>query len=186
MKAPDLTQLLNAAAAGDQQAQKAAIDSLYEQLRQIALQQLGRSGGCNDSHVSATALVNEAYLRVFGHAQPHWQNRQHLLAVTAQAMRNLLIDDLRRRQAAKRPPDEERLQLTEIAESLGDEVPADDLHDALERLKRLDPRQAQIVDLRFFVGLTAEEIAEAMGISTATVQREWRMAKAWLKRELED
>lgn len=185
MKDTDLTLLLNAAAEGDRDAEAMAITRLHEQLRSIARQQLGRGPRAGDHGVSATVLVNEAYLRVFGHAQPRWQNREHLLAVTAQAMRNLLIDDLRRRQAAKRPQDEERLQLTEIAESLGDEVPADDLHDALEQLKRLDPRQAQIVDLRFFVGMTSEEIAEAIGISTATVQREWRMARAWLKRELE-
>lgn len=182
--AADITRLLNAATNGDPAALDQALQRMYQALHQLAAGQLNKEHG--NPMFSATMLVNEAYLRVFADSTPpNWENRGHLLGVAAHAMRQVLIDHARRRKAAKRPQDQDRIQLTEIADSLGAEVEVDDLEAALDRLMALDPRQARIVEMRFFVGLTAEQIGAALGLSPATVQREWRMARAWLQRELE-
>ena len=181
--ASDVTRLLHEAASGDHAAMDEAMRRLYQSLRSLAVSQINheRPGAM----LSATMLVNEAWLQVFADATPpEWQSRQHLLAVSARAMRQVLIDYARRRKAAKRPQDEDRIQLAELTSSLGADLEPDDLEAALERLARLDPRQARIVDMRFFAGLTGEQIAAATNLSTATVQREWRMARAWLQREL--
>jgi RNA polymerase sigma factor (TIGR02999 family) len=118
-------------------------------------------------------------------APPQWESRGHLLGIAAHARRQALIDHARRRKVAKRPQDRNRVQLTEIAESLASPVEADDLAQALDRLATLDARQANTVEMRFFVGLTGEQISPALGVSSAIVQREWRMARAWLRRELQ-
>lgn len=178
-----VTQLLKDASAGDSRAMDAVMREMYHALHQLASAALRREQG--DPMLSATMLVNEAWVRLFGgSSRPDWENSGHLLGVAAHAMRQVLIDQARRRKAGKRPQDEDRLQLTEIADSLGNDVEPDDLEAALDRLAALDERQARIVDMRFFVGLTGEQIAAATGLSTATVQREWQMARAWLRREL--
>lgn len=179
----DVTRLLHAAAAGNPAAMDEAMRRLYGALHGLAASQLLRER--QGATLSSTMLVNEAWLQVFVDGiPPTWENRGHLLAVSARAMRQVLIDHARRRKAGKRPQDEFRLQLTEVTDSLGTDVELDELESALERLAQLDERQARIVDMRFFVGLTGEQIAAATGLSTATVQREWRMARAWLQREL--
>jgi RNA polymerase sigma factor (TIGR02999 family) len=179
----EITHLLQAAAAGESAAMDQVVQGLYQALHQLAASQLGRER--DDPMLSATVLINEAWIKLFaGAALPPLENRGHLLGLAAHAMRQVLIDHARRRMSAKRPQDQDRLQLTEVAESLGEEVEPDALEAALERLAALDPRQARIVDMRFFAGLTGEQIAAATGLSTATVQREWRMARAWLRREL--
>ena len=187
----EVTHLLHAAAAGNPAAMDEAMRRLYGALHGLAASQLVRER--QGVTLSSTMLVNEAWLQVFVDGiPPDWENRGHLRAVSARAMRQVLIDHARRRKAGKRPQEENRLQLTEVtvslgsevAESLGEEVEPDALEDALNRLASLDERQARIIDMRFFAGLTGEQIAAATGLSTATVQREWRMARAWLQREL--
>ena len=179
----NVTQLLQAARDGDVAALDEALRRMYAALHRLAAAQL--RGEYGERTLSATALVNEAYLRVFaGAGTPAWENHGHLLGVAARAMRQVLIDAARRRKAAKRPQEVDRLALTEIASSLAGTPEPDELDTALDRLEALDARQARIVEMRFFVGLDAIQIGAALGISSATVQREWRMARAWLKREL--
>lgn len=180
----NVTRLLQAAADGEPAAMDRVVQEMYQALHHLAAAQLGRER--DDPMLSATVLINEAWLKLFANAQlPPLENRGHLLGMAAHAMRQVLIDHARRRMSAKRPQDQDRLQLTEIAESLGEEVEPDALEAALDQLAKLDERQARIVDMRFFAGLTGEQIAAATGLSTATVQREWRMARAWLRRELD-
>jgi RNA polymerase sigma factor (TIGR02999 family) len=180
----EVTQLLHAARSGDREALDEALRRMYDALHRLADEQLRQDR--NERTLSATALVNEAYLRVFvGASLPQWESRGHLLGVTARAMRQVLIDAARRRKAAKRPQLRDRINLTEVVSSLAGEVEPDALDDALNRLEVIDARQARIVEMRFFVGLTAEQIGAALEISPSTVQREWRLARAWLQRELE-
>lgn len=179
----DVTRLLQEASAGSAPAMEEAMRQLYQGLHRLAASQLSREQP--HTMLSATMLVNEAWLQVFADATPpDWQSRSHLLAVSARAMRQVLIDHARHRKAAKREHQKLPLELGELTSVLGADLEMDDLEDALKRLAQLDERQALIVDLRFFVGLTGEQIAAATQLSTATVQREWRMARAWLEREL--
>jgi len=179
----DVTQLLQAASQGDGAALEEVLRRMYTALHRLASAQLRHEHG--ERTLSATALVNEAYLRVFaGTGTPAWKSQGHLLGVAARAMRQVLVDAARRRKAAKRPQDADRLSLTEIAGSLAGTPDADELESALDRLEAIDARQARIVEMRFFVGLDAAQIGAALGVSATTVQREWRMARAWLKREL--
>lgn len=180
----DVTQLLQLAQSGDDHAMDEALRQMYYALRSVALDQLRQNR--SERTLNATALVNEAYLKVFGgNHPPAWESRGHLLGVASRAMRQVLIDAARRRKAAKRPQFDDRINLTEIASSLTGEVEPEALDEALDRLGELDPRQARIVEMRFFVGLSAEQIGSALGVSPSTVQREWRLARAWLQRELE-
>lgn len=180
----EVTRLLQRAQSGDADALDEALRQMYGALHGLAHAQLRQNR--SERTLSATALVNEAYLKVFGGQDtPAWENRGHLLGIAARAMREVLIDAARRRQAAKRPQDADRMQLTEVAAELSGEVDYAALAESLDLLESLDPRQAQVVTLRFFVGLNAEQISTALGISPATVQREWRLARAWLQRELE-
>jgi RNA polymerase sigma factor (TIGR02999 family) len=179
----EVTRLLRDAQSGDPRAMDEALRQMYYALHGVAQDQLRQNR--SERTLSATALINEAYLKVFGSRQPPaWESRGHLLGVVARAMRQVLIDAARRRKAAKRPQPEQRIDLTEIATSLSGEVEPEALDEALDRLGEIDPRQAQIVELRFFVGLSAEQIGAALEISPSTVQREWRLARAWLQREL--
>ncbi|MBD8880379.1 MULTISPECIES: ECF-type sigma factor [Rhodanobacter] len=179
----EVTRLLHDAQAGDPAALNEALRQMYDALRGIARAQL--SGEQMERTLSATALVNEAYLKVFGGSQPpDWASRRHLLGVAARAMREVLVDSARRRNAAKRPQEADRLQLTEISMELSDGVDYGALVECLDMLATLDRRQADIVAMRFFMGMSVEQIAMAMEISSSTVQREWRLARAWLQREL--
>src|SRR6185312_10888748 len=179
----EVTRLLRDAQAGDPVALNEALRQMYDALHGIARAQLGNEQ--MERTLSATALVNEAYLKVFGGTQaPDWANRRHLLGVAARAMREVLVDSARRRNAAKRPREADRLQITEISMELSDGVDYSALVECLDMLATLDRRQADIVAMRFFMGMSAEQIAMALEISTSTVQREWRLARAWLQREL--
>ena len=179
----DVTTWLQDAIAGDASAMDRVMRQMYTALRQVARQQLG--GEFQPRTLSATELVNEGFLRLFGGgATPQIENRRHLLGMAARAMRNVLIDAARRRNAAKRPAAEDRIALTEIVDSLAGAVEPEDLGRAIDVLEQIDPRQARIVELKFFVGLTEDEVAALLGLSVATVQREWRIARAWLRREL--
>lgn len=179
----EVTRLLHDANAGDPAALNEALRQMYDALHRIARAQLGNEQ--MERTLSATALVNEAYLKVFGGTRsPDWASRRHLLGVAARAMREVLVDSARRRNAAKRPQEADRLQITEISVELSDSVDYSALVECLDLLATLDRRQADIVAMRFFMGMSAEQIAAALGISPSTVQREWRLARAWLRREL--
>ncbi len=182
-----ITRLLRASAQGDLAARDRAIELLYEELRAIARHHRWRSRG--HETLSTTALVHESFLRLSGPSGIEWQDRVHFLRVAARAMRHVLVDDARRRSAAKRGDGVAPVSLDEADGQVAapdlksDEVLA--VHEALERLEALDERQARVVELRYFVGLEVEETAEVLGISPATVKRDWTLARAWLQREIE-
>jgi RNA polymerase sigma factor (TIGR02999 family) len=179
----ELTQLLQSWRNGD----KAALDKLmpivYDELRRIASHYLRRQRA--NQTLQTTALVHEAYLRLIGKEDIDWQNRAHFFGVAARMMRYILIDYALAQQTEKRGGGNIKLSLDE-----GIEVPdrkdldIETLNEALNTLAAVDERKSQIVELRFFAGLSNEEIAEVLGTSLATVNREWRMAKAWLRSEL--
>jgi len=159
---------------------------VYAELRRIAAQRLRRERP--DHTLQPTALVHEAYLRLIDQRRVHWQNRAHFYGVAAQVMRRILVDQARARNAEKRGAGWDRVTL------IGDKTPNGESRDidvlaldrALERLAALDAQQERIVELRYFGGLTLDETAEVIGISTATVKREWAIARAWLRAELSD
>ena len=183
----DVTGLLLAWGAGDQAAGEQLLPAVYEELHRQAARAMRRE---NEEHtLQATALVNEAYLRLVDQRRVEWRNRAQFFGIAAEVMRRVLVDHARARHAAKRGGDVRRVTLGDVVaegESSTDgglDVIA--LHEALERLAALDPAQARVVELRYFGGLGIEETAEAMGISPATVKREWAVARGWLRRELE-
>jgi RNA polymerase sigma factor (TIGR02999 family) len=178
-----ITQLLVDWSSGD----KAALDKLmplvYDELRRLARFHMRRERAGHT--LQTTALVNEAYMRLVDQRNVHWKCRGHFFAVAAQLMRRILIDHARGRRVAKRGGQAPRVSLDEAATVAGDrgaELIA--LDEALKGLESLDERKGKIVELRFFGGLNVEETAEALGISTATVVREWSLAKAWLYRAM--
>ena len=181
---PPITELLAAARGGDTAAGEAAARAVHDELRALAASYLRRERP--DHTLQPTALVHEAYLRMLGQSHVEWRNRSHFFGIAAQAMRRLLVDHARRNQAVRRDGgvaitlDEE----LEGGQSAGYDVLG--VHEALNALAKLDPRQAQIVELKFFVGLSLQEIAEVVEVSVATVSREWAMARAWLQQELAD
>ena len=178
-----ITQLLERWSEGDEEALGEIMPLVYDELHRLAGAYLRRE---NREHtLQPTALVNEAYLKLVDQRHPNWKNRAQFFGVAAQLMRRILIDHARRHQASKRGGDRCQLSLSNVG-AFGNQPDADllTLHDALERLAVIDPDQSRLVELRFFGGLTIEETAEVMQVSHATVEREWRVAKAWLKREL--
>jgi len=178
-----VTALLEQSRAGSAEAVNMLTPLLYQELRRIAAGYLRRE---RPGHtLQATALVNEAYLRLLKDATLSFANRAHFLGIAAQAMREILVERARARGAAKRGGARARVTLEDnLAPSPGASVDVLALDEALERLHALDPQQARIVEARFFGGLTIEETAEALAISPATVKRDWSVARAWLFREL--
>lgn len=179
----DVTQLLLDWNAGDQRALAELMPLVYAELRQIAARQLRHER--HDHTLQPTALVHEAWLRLVQTNRLTWQNRAHFLGVAAELMRRVLVDHARRRSAGIRGGGETRLVLDEalnVASSRDVNLLA--LDDALTSLAALDPRQSKIVELKYFGGLEIEEIAEVVGISPATVKRDWQWARAWLHREI--
>lgn len=180
----DITRLLIEGRAGDLRSRDEAISLLYENLRQIAQQLLRRERGMLT--LSAPELIHEVFLRLFGTHEPDWESRRQLLGYAAHTMRQVLVSMARKRDADKRPQNADRLRITDAQEVAGEALDIEKLDNVLEALETLDQRQAQIVEMKFFAGMTIPEIADNLGVSTATITREWRLAKAWLKRELED
>ena len=181
----ELTDLLRRWRDGDADALALVMQQVYSTLRRLAQRLL--AGERADHTLQPTALINEAYLRLVGDTPVDWRDRRHFVALAARAMREVLVDHARQRQAAKRPTSQQRVSLADVesvaaAEDGGIDVLRID--QALRRLQTLDTRQAQIVELRFFGGLNLMEIEETLGISRATITREWRMARGFLKREL--
>lgn len=180
---PSPTALLLAWGQGDQAAFDQLVPLVHEELRRIARQHMGRERG--DHTLQPTALVNEAYLRLIDVNRIQWQNRQHFFAMAARIMRRVLVDAARARQFQKRGGGAPVASLDE-ALVVSDEPRRDlvGLDDALNALSVVDPRKAQVVEMRYFGGLSVEETAEALRVSPGTVMRDWRMAKVWLLREL--
>ena len=180
------TDLLNKAATGDDKAVSKLMPLVYDELRRLAAAYIRRERP--GQTLQATALVNEAYIRLISERAQNWQNRTHFLAIAALSMRQILVQRARRRNAAKRGGNPERITLDEqlLPDHGGGPGDVDvlALDAALDRLAALDQRQAKVVELRYFGGLTVEETAEALDISPATVKRHWTLARAWLRREL--
>jgi len=175
--------LLLAWRAGDEGALGRIVPLVQEELRQIARRCLRHERP--DHSLQATALVNEAYLRLVDAQRVNWQNRTHFLAMSARLMRRVLVDYARTKRAEKRGGDIIKVTLSDATDRAGDiaeDVVA--LNDALETLEKVDARKGRIVELRFFAGLTVEETAAVLDVSPQTVARDWTFAKAWLKREL--
>lgn len=179
----EVTQLLKAWSSGDQQALEKLTPLVYRQLHQIAQRYMG--GERSGHMLQTTALVNEAYLRLVDCGQVNWQDRAHFLAVSANLMRRILIDFARSRDYLKRGGAILHIPLEE-AGSLSNEADVNmlALDDALKTLAAVDERKSRVVELKFFGGLSVEETAEVLGVSTDTVIRDWRFAKIWLLREL--
>ena len=180
----DITQLLIAWGNGDQDALDRLTPLVYDELRRIARSKLRHHGP--DGLLQPTALVHEAYVKLVDEKRVQWQNRAHFYAIAANTMRRIIIDEYHRRSAGKRGGDVTFVSLNE-GEAIAKPRSADlfALNEALEKLSSLDERQAKLIEMRFFGGMDNDEIAEALGISIATVKREWRAAKAWLYSQLE-
>lgn len=179
----EFTRLLNASAEGDRAAFDQLFPQVYSALRGIARQRLQHERP--DHTLSTTALVHEAYLKLVDLDRIQYKGRTHFYAVAAQAMRNILVSYAHRRKALKRGGEHEKLPLDDVvvmSEERADDVLA--LDEALQRLQVLDARRHQIVEYRFFAGMSIEETAAALDISSATVKRDWNLVRAWLNREL--
>jgi len=155
---------------------------VYDELRRLARRYMAKERRAQT--LQATALVNEAWIRLAGAPSPCWKNRAHFCAIAAHAMRELLVERARARTAQKRGGSRVRVSLNDdiAAENAGMDVLS--LNEALERLQTIDPQLSRIVELRFFGGLSIEETAASLNCSTATVKRNWRLARAWLRREM--
>ncbi|MCW5556626.1 MAG: RNA polymerase subunit sigma [Verrucomicrobiae bacterium] len=180
---PNITQLLNAAGRGDPSAPDRLLAAVYEELRQLAAQRLNRE---QPGHtLQPTALVHEAWLRLGGDRQPVWENRGHFFAAAAEAMRRILVDAARRKARHRHGGDQIRVPLTDLdvaATATPELVLA--VGEALGRLARHDPQGAELIKLRFFVGLSNVEAAQALGLPERSAKRVWAYARAWLLEEL--
>src|SRR6185369_10551292 len=180
----DVTQLLLEWSNGDQSALDKLVPVVDRELRRLAHHYMSRERAGHT--LQTTALVNEAFVRLVNRKSVQWQNRAHFFGIAAQLMRTILVDHARSHACAKRGGGAGKLELDEalaVSQQKAAEVIA--LDDALNALALIDPQQSRIVELRFFVGLTVEEVAEVLHVSPATIKREWSSAKAWLYRELQ-
>lgn len=180
----NITQLLANVRDGDRDSQKRLMEAVYEELHRLATGYMRRERP--DHTLQASALVNEAYVRLIGNGPLSWESRAHFFVTAAQTMRRVLIDHARRHVAEKRGGAGLRIELNENIVAVGDTGSGRmlDLDRALTRLAELDPRQAKVVELRFFAGLTVEQTAEVLSISEKTVKRDWAVARAWLEGEI--
>jgi len=178
-----ITQLLETFEPGDRHAEEQLFADVYSELRALAARYLHRE---RKSHtLQPTALVHEAYLKLVGQTRVDWQGRAHFLAIAAHVMRQILVDHARRHRAARRGGNRHRIALDDNLVIEPDRnVDLLAIEDALTKLTKLDPRQAQMIELRFFGGLSIAEVAKVTGISKRSVEREWTMIRAWLRREL--
>ena len=189
--AGEVTQLLLRWRAGDEAALAALLPLVYEELRSLARRHLRHERGSHT--LQRTALVHEAFLRIVDQKQVDWESRTQFYGIASQMMRRVLVDHARRRAAAKRGDGAPHVDLDAVLHDEGEELPptvpeADidfaAIDDALKRLEALDPQQGKLVELRFFGGLSIKETADVIGVSPATVKREWAIARAWLQREI--
>jgi RNA polymerase sigma factor (TIGR02999 family) len=180
---PDITLLLDSAARGDARAAEELLPLVYEELRRIAAHKM--AGESSGHTLQATALVHEAWLRLAGANQKSWENRAHFFGAAAEAMRRILVDSARRKHSLKRGAGGERVELDESSLVLA--APAEELlavHEALDRLAAEDPAAAELVKLRYFIGMNMEEAASALGLAKRTAENLWTYARAWLHREI--
>ena len=183
---PDITRLLREWQGGSAEALERLVPLVYDELHTLASRYLSRER--RDHTLQATALVNEAYLKLADQRDVDWQNRAHFFGIAAQLMRRILVDHARRDRRVKRGGHTLHLSLDD-ADPSSPRAPVDAidvyaLDRALSRLEAVDPQQGRVVELRFFGGLTIEETAVVMGLSSATISREWAVARAWLYRQL--
>ncbi|MDX1546918.1 MAG: sigma-70 family RNA polymerase sigma factor [Rhodothermales bacterium] len=186
----EVTQLLHAAQAGDRNAFDRLFPLIYDELRTRARQQ--RRSWQGDYTLNTTALVHEAYLKLVDHDGAEWESRAHFLAIAARAMRHVLLDYAKRRRTKKRGGEHQKLSLEALQEARGFVVMTEEraeallaLDEALEQLAQVSERESRIVECRFFGGLTIRETAAVLGISPATVNRDWAAAQAWLYRHMQ-
>ena len=158
------------------------IPVVYEELRRLAHRYMARERAAKT--LQATELVNEAWIRLAGTSSPGWKNRAHFCAIAAHAMRELLVERARARKAQKRGGSRVRVSLNDDISTQNAELDILSLNEALDRLEEMDPNLGRIVELRFFGGLSIEETASTLDCSTATIKRGWRLARAWLRREM--
>lgn len=180
-----ITQMLHAASEGDAQAAEQLLPLVYDELRRLARARMASLQA--GQTLEPTALVHEAYLNVVGKEDPGFAGRSHFFSAAARAMRNILVDQYRRRMSLKRGGDRKRVPIEGVDVPVA--TPAADLiaiDEVLHSLEMEDPRKAEVVNLRYFVGLTNEETAATLGVSIKTIEREWRYIRAWLKRRLKD
>lgn len=183
MDAPDVAALLGELDVGNDKAVADLVVLLYSELRALASRYLRRER--SDHTLQTTALVHEAYLRLADQREVHWKNREQFMGIAAQLMRRILVDYSRGHDAKKRGKNFEKVFLEEAAGvSRGKAADVVALDEALTRLAEFDPEQARLVELRFFGGLSIEEVAGVLGVSRTTVKRNWNVVKAWLAREL--
>jgi len=181
----NVTRLLSRLGEGEQQALDKLFPAVYGELRRIAhVQRYGESS----ETLNTTALVHEAYFKLVDHNEVDWRDRTHFFAVAARAMRQVLVDHARKRSAKKRGGKTPNLSLEDAPPAKGTDHYDDTLlvlEEALQKLEEMDERQGKVVECRFFAGLTVEETAQALDVSPSTVKRDWRTAKAWLYREMD-
>jgi len=181
----DVTTLLNKLAGGSRDAAAKLVPLVYEELRRLAARRLRHERP--DHTLEPTALVHETYLKLVGQRNVNWQNRVHFFAVASQAMRRILVDYARAQLRAKRGGKQVKMPLNEallISQDRFEELLA--VNESLARLEKLDARQSRVVELRYFGGLTVDEVAEVLGVSPKTVKREWNVARAWLYGDLRE
>jgi RNA polymerase sigma factor (TIGR02999 family) len=176
----DITQMLIELTDGNSEVVNQILPHIYDELRRLAGSYLRRER--TDHTLQPTALVHEAYMKLIDQKQVRWQNRAHFFGIAAQVMRRILMDHARKHKADKRGGEADKLPLEEgiLVVSQGKSAELVALDDALNELAEIDPQKAKIVELRYFGGLSIEETAEVMGVSVPTINRQWRMAKAWL------
>ncbi len=181
---PDqITQILSRAQKGETTAIEQLLPLVYEELRALGASYFQQQSPAHT--LQPTALVHEAFVKLMGPGAFEWESRAHFFAVAAKAMRQILTDHARRKKAAKRGGDAQKVTLSGLSSQASDkQIDLIALDEALSKLTAIDARQSEIVEMRFLAGLKVEEVASVLNISTATVEREWRMAKAWLNREL--
>jgi RNA polymerase sigma factor (TIGR02999 family) len=181
----NVTRVVQAAAAGDHDAAAALLPLVYDELRRLARMRLSKTPP--GQTLQPTALVHEAYIRLLGDTDPGWEGRGHFFGAAARAMRDILVDQARRKGSVKRGGDRQRKDLEDVTPQV--EPPSEDilaLEEALKRLEADDPRKGEIVNLRYFAGLTTEETAAALNLSVGTIKREWRFIKHWLYTQLRE
>jgi len=179
----DVTRILTAIEQGDANAAGKLLPLVYEELRRLATQKMSQEGP--GQTLQATALVHEAYIRLVGSEAPAWRGRAHFFAAAAEAMRRILIESARRKQRLKHGAGRQRVELEDVDIAIeGPSIDLITLDEALSKLAKEDPSAAELVKMRFFAGLTLDQVAAVMGISRRTADRNWAYAKAWLYQQI--
>ncbi|MEE8142854.1 MAG: ECF-type sigma factor [Planctomycetota bacterium] len=183
-RASEVTRILQQDSASALQQAQQLLPLVYEELRALARARMAQES--REHTIQATALVHEAYLRLVGSTDPGWNGRSHFFGAAARAMRRILVEQARRRARLRHGGGRNRVTLEDGCAAI--DPPSDDImavEEAIQKLETHDPRKAQIVELRYFAGFTAEETAQALGLSLGTIEREWRFIKDWLREQLE-